>query len=379
MRERTPIGKSTPRTEYITELQKAWTDGSLVLFLGTGVSLQYGVPNWRDLVLELLLVTENRFQRFWPEYRSALANWMSSYYDFNLLSLSRVVKYQLAKESSTPAALQQQFAELVRRSLYRVWHTPEFNRLRNQRHRSTTLATLAKLIKVGAERGHGVAAVVTMNFDNFLEQELDRAGVEYHSVCDGASSRGHGLPILHPHGFLPDSGKLSKPELVFSEDEYHQLAHSPFHWAVGEMSSFLRRHTVLFVGLSMTDPTLRRLLDATVARDGEGQIVKPFRRFVIRKDYAAPPVTEHKEIRAHIERLADRKRRELDEPHHKSEDGIIAAVERMASQAHAFDRELFKDMGVGTVWINDYDDLPKVLEKVATPSSVAPRTATRKK
>lgn len=379
MPERLKIGQSHPRSEYISELQKAWADGGLVLFLGTGVSLQYGVPNWRDLVLELLLVTQDRFQRFWPEYRSALANWMSSYYDFNLLALSRIVKYELAKETSRTSDLHHQFASLVRESLYRVWHSPEFSRLKSNPLRQTTLSRLAGLIAKCRGQGKGIAAIVTMNFDDFLEQELRQAGVEFHTVYDGVSSRGRGLPILHPHGYLPEDGDIPTSQLVFSEDEYHQLAHSPFHWAVGEMSNYLRRNQVLFVGLSMTDPTLRRLLDATAPRGVDGEIFKPYRRFVIRKDYSVPEPHEEADIIAHIERLADRKRREIDEPHHKTPDGIMEAVERMTKQAHSFDRQLFKDMGVGTVWIKDYDDLPLVLERVAKSKNRDVKKAANKK
>src|SRR5207237_1469192 len=50
--------------------------------------------------------------------------------------------------------------------------------------------------------------------------------------------------------------------VIFTERHYHQLMESVFHWALTEIVSHLRHHTVLFVGLSMSDPNIRRLLDA---------------------------------------------------------------------------------------------------------------------
>ena len=94
------------RTEYLHALQQAWRERRLVLFLGAGVSMPYGVPAWRELVLHLLLDTaDRRFAQFMPHYRPALATWLADRFDFSPALLARVVKYQLAKKISGVASV----------------------------------------------------------------------------------------------------------------------------------------------------------------------------------------------------------------------------------------------------------------------------------
>jgi hypothetical protein len=50
--------------------------------------------------------------------------------------------------------------------------------------------------------------------------------------------------------------------VIFTERNYHELTETVFHWALTEIVTHLRHHTVLFIGLSMSDPNVRRLLDA---------------------------------------------------------------------------------------------------------------------
>jgi hypothetical protein len=71
------------------------------------------------------------------------------------------------------------------------------------------------------------------------------------------------LPVLHVRGYLPSTKPIPEADLVFTEDEYHRVSFSPFHCSQTELVSLLRNYTVLFVGLSMSDPNLRRLLDAS--------------------------------------------------------------------------------------------------------------------
>src|SRR5262249_23019768 len=76
----------------------------------------------------------------------------------------------------------------------------------------------------------------------------------------------HGvLRIIHAHGYIPRRGDPPIAEIVFTERDYHALTEGVFHWALTEIVWLLRHCTVLFIGLSMSDPNLRRLLDASLA------------------------------------------------------------------------------------------------------------------
>ncbi len=368
--ERIRLGHSHPRLGYINALKDAWSENDLVLFLGAGLSAPYQIPTWKELVLELVLSAEKSFDKFWREYQMPLADWMATEFSFDLLALSRVVKYRLNSDSDKPPPeIKLKFAEAVHTKLYAAWKSTKMNELRNQTERNTSLAQLARHIKRAQDRGTGPVAIVTMNFDDLLEQELKRAGAEYHTVCEPHAVRGSRLPIIHPHGFLPENDPNLNLELVFSEDEYHQLGHTPFHWAVTEMLVYMRRNPTLFVGLSMADQTLRRLLDATIPLGENNRPNEEYRRFVLRRDYVAPEDEGLDAAVEMIQRAATANQNGNEPPRKgvKTKKQVVEAIERMVKQAHTFDRQLFKDMGVGVVWYRQHDDIPLILDEIAKP------------
>jgi hypothetical protein len=78
--------------------------------------------------------------------------------------------------------------------------------------------------------------------------------------------------IFYPHGYLPDPDRASFPRtasIVLSEDDYFALYAAPYAWANVVQLTLLLNYTALFVGCSLLDPNLRRLLDiAAAARPG---------------------------------------------------------------------------------------------------------------
>src|SRR5690606_21315200 len=83
------------------------------------------------------------------------------------------------------------------------------------------------------------------------------------------------LSIYHVHGFLPRDRSgydgLEKSTLVFSEEGYHELFTDPYHWSNLVQLNLLRETRVLMIGLSLTDPNLRRLLEIAGRRNGPGR------------------------------------------------------------------------------------------------------------
>jgi hypothetical protein len=351
---RVQVGSSSIRTEYLNQLRRAWKDRRLVFFLGAGVSAPYGLSNWTDLVLDLLLNESRKFEQFWPHYRKALALWMTDYFDFSPLALARVVKYKLRR--SDPISDEQhhrEFLGLVQESLYRTFTpTPKG---------TTALKKLAQIIKKSerARNGRRVPIVFTANFDNVLEIELKKLGVKARPIYDATRQTESELRIVHVHGYLPNEGPIPEMELVFTEDEYHRLSYSVFHWALADIISCLRSYTVLFIGLSMSDPNLRRLLDATYTT---GQ--RPA-HFLLRKDYDLTPAVRQRAIGI-VEEYAREQAERANMQNVKTKSNISEAIDVMLKQAHEYDRELFKDMGVGTIWINDFGDIPKLLDIISS-------------
>ena len=109
-------GSATVSASDLKGLRSAWRSRQLVLFLGAGVSIPYGLPSWKNFVLELLFEQAERTRRLgrlWPHYRRALASWMTDYFEYDPLVLARMVERNpcsgllrhLVAEASAPRVL----------------------------------------------------------------------------------------------------------------------------------------------------------------------------------------------------------------------------------------------------------------------------------
>src|SRR5262249_49423781 len=145
------------------------------------------------------------------------------------------------------------FLERLRTHMYSNYRQPA---------QPTVLQAICDLIEKNNPR-HGVDSIVTFNFDDLLETELRHRKVAVQCITSSDRQHGNSLRVIHTHGFVPRAGPISRKEIVFTEPDYHHLTETVFHWGLSEIVDLLRKNTVLFIGLSMSDPSLRRLLDAS--------------------------------------------------------------------------------------------------------------------
>ena len=356
--EKIQVGQSLVNQSDLGGLQWAWKQKHLVIFLGAGVSIPYGIPSWKNLVLELLFEQVEHTRRLgniWPHYRRALASWMTDYFDYSPLVLARMVerdsRKRARKKGAPPADDGDQiFLEKLRTQLYAQCKPPRAKR--------TTLQAIADLIK--RSRGN-IRCVVSFNFDALLEDELEKRRIPTISIVDGTRQPSGPFPIIHPHGFVPRQGSIERKHLVFTEDDYHKLTETVFHWGLSEIVSELRHSTVLFIGLSMSDPSLRRLLDAT-HNSGERP---PHWQVQLRHH-----VNDHEQFAAKND-IANRARQWgeiLGYDEQKDPPELTDALNAVLRQADTYDRALFETMGVKTIWLESFGDLPKLRDKIpATP------------
>jgi hypothetical protein len=352
------VGAAEVNPSDLAGLRHAWRSRQLVLFLGAGVSIPYGLPSWKNLVLELLFEQAQGTRRLgsmWPHYRRAVASWMTDYFDYDPLVLARMVERDLrirnpAARPKRSADQADHFLERLRSYMYANYREP---------NRRTTLQAISALIAKGNKRA-GVDSVVTFNFDDLLERELRRRKVTVQSITSSDRQHGSGLRVIHAHGFVPKVGPLTRRDIVFTEPDYHRLTESVFHWSLSDVVDRLRKRTVLFVGLSMSDPSLRRLLDASRNSDipPHWQIQK---RHEIR-DHEVLPVMADVERRARdyatlLGSGFDERKKPL-----QLEESIHAALR----QADTYDREVFESMGVKTIWVNRFDDVADVISAIAS-------------
>lgn len=135
-------------------------------------------------------------------------------------------------------------------------------------------------------------------------------------------------PIYHVHGVIPASstGTSLKPDIVLTEDDYHKLYMHSYDWSNIEQLHALDRNTCFFIGLSMSDPNLRRLLDFSHAKQEE------------------------------------------DKPTHY---GFLKRTRFGDTECHDKDIEnwrilesMFSTLGVNIIWYENYADLPELIDRL---------------
>jgi hypothetical protein len=221
--------------------------------------------------------------------------------------------------------------------------TENVYKLRNSKRKidSNLIKAIAEMcmpLRTGAK----VKSVITYNFDDLLERQLNVQSIRHHSIyTDDDFIDPDELPVYHVHGFLPentdDYDGLEKSTLVFSEEGYHLIYSDSYHWSNLVQLSNLRENHCLMVGLSMTDPNLRRLLDIS-----SRNIDKP-RHFAFMKRLSLDGFrTNEKKV---IIKNSD-------------------AAERFLERHHNLNEEIMRELGVSVIWYTDYDEIPKILKEI---------------
>lgn len=184
----------------------------------------------------------------------------------------------------------------------------------------------------------GVQAVVNYNYDDIVDEKLKEEKVRTITVRSGRDKIPPGaLPCYHVHGVLPVASywrrrtpprSMNIGNFVFSEDEYHAEYADAYKWSNLTQMSLLGRHTGLFVGLSLEDPNIRRLIDVTH---------KQYPEIV---NYALLP---------HRRSLAS------------SRDNRQVVLRNMFE---GVETTSFAKIGVRVIWVDSHDEIPEVLAKV---------------
>lgn len=282
-------------------LSDAYRDGSLCLVLGAGVSSSCGLPGWLDLLNDIFAST------------GQITKSADSSIGFEDAQKAFGASAALVMGRYLSEALGEDFRHTVHGCLYRGAVEP-----------SPLVRAIRKICKFPRE-GRGLDSIITFNFDDLIEQSLAEQEVPFTSIySEEIRPEARSLPIYHVHGFIPqDMSSIGDSALVFSEDAYHDQYGDHYAWSNLIQLQNYRSKTCLFIGLSFSDPNLRRLLHISAARlKGMAQGINP-RHFVVLVRHPDP----HSGKR--IDNL-----RQLD--------------------ALKF--------GLTTIWVERYEDIPAVIE-----------------
>lgn len=163
------------------------------------------------------------------------------------------------------------------------------------------------------------------------------------------------LPIYHVHGYLPRKGKLSEiNNITFGESVYHQQYNDTYSWNNITQINKFRDNTCLFIGSSLTDPNMRRLLD--IAQQQRGQNRQGY-HYMFRKKY------DVNEIETRLQELL-RSNSNLMGSKVETSMNLNETVEILTDIIEKFEENDSLSFGVRTIWVDNYSDIPLILEQI---------------
>jgi hypothetical protein len=320
--ERSPDEWKVKNDKYVSRLKQSYKKNGLVLFLGSGISENAGIPIWNDLVYDLFVAL----------IRNNLGNKM----EFNEFEEDFIIEKLKEFNESSPllqaryirAGLGDSFYEVMSKVLYK-----------NYKKSDTKTDLLRAISRICVARS--IRSIVTYNFDDLLEEILCEAGLPFKPIYrDTDLPSQNELAINHVHGFLPENAEnydgLTESLLVFSEEKYHSLFQDPYSWSNIIQLNLLRENTCLMIGLSVIDPNLRRLLAISAKR-----IEEPKHYAILKKQKFEKLENTGIEIRDEALRVFANVNQELQE-------------------------KTFEELGLNIIWVESYEEIPGILDSIRT-------------
>jgi hypothetical protein len=279
------------------------SDG-LTLFLGAGINADKA-PLWKDFLRELwdyavkigISPTDRK------DSTDNVAKWIFNSNLFSLYEKASIIKILLGPD---------RYRLAIRKILY--------GKLKNKP--AKLLESVAALCRSGR-----VQSVVTFNYDELLEYRI---------------SKTKNITVHHVHGVIPDVKYKSHAteEIVLSMDEYFHNMAKPFSWQTAIQLNALTGSPCLFVGTSLTDINMLRLL--TYARDEKraGRIFA----LLAKEEYSKKVENEMKKLPPNAGTLGKINKKQW-----------IKEAVRFAARAKA---SLLQDLEVEMIMVESYVDLP---------------------
>lgn len=312
-------------SHQLQSLRDSFALGKLTLFCGAGVSMSAGIPGWKVFLRRLLSDLFVQHQTLAADQGESPKNLAKIYQEY--FELSPIIVAQYLKN-----ALGRDFQKTVRDALYvsGLVSSPLIN-------------AICELCRPQRER-QALHGIVNFNFDDLIEQSLERNKIKHLAIfMEGQRPTQSELPIYHVHGYLPQGRDPdTTADIVFSEDAYHSKFIDPFSWSNLTQLNQLNHNTCLFLGLGMTDPNLRRLLDVAMRKNPD----KTLNHYIFKKRYDVDDLAKHMARRNGL-----------------SEVGKHAG--RLVRMAEILEERDCNNLGLNVIWVDDFDDIPSLINKIS--------------
>lgn len=315
------------RAGRLLELKDVFGSPGVAFVLGAGVSSAAGVPAWQTLLSNLVVKTLAGKAGIGDDQAKVLAEVYGPTLPSSTLVQARYLKKLLGDD----------FLEEVRSAIYGTAKEAKDVAL---------LVALAKACQCRESVPGGVKEIITYNFDRLIEDALSAFGRAFTVIDRGAFPKRSDLPVRHVHGFLGKE-RTEGEWIVFSEDEYHEQYSDPFAWSnVIQLNGFSQRSCV-FIGISLEDPNMRRLLEAV--RRSKGKECPHF-AFIRTTDPGK------------VEDAVEFGWRKAGQPSGKKKDQVGARIRWLSRLADATKEQVLADLGVKVIWYEKHDDLPGLID-----------------
>lgn len=235
----------------------------VTIILGSGVSASVGLPIWNELLRRICSVFFYHWE--WEissdnkiTFENPPKNMSIAFVEDFLWSDKAIVR---GKEFSkgNPILVAQQIKNCIRDIDWRYLLNKALYGTDTELKRSHLMESLGLL----CAQHDVISSIVNYNYDSLFESYLIENDLRFSVLWDNKSKcKKNTLTIYHPHGYLKLGGGPST-SIILAENEYHKESSEPYSWANLIQTKLLCNSTCIFIGVSMTDPNLRRLLHAT--------------------------------------------------------------------------------------------------------------------
>lgn len=309
--------------ESLEKLNKVYQKGNeLVLVLGAGISIEFGIPDWVKLLQELLLdsLEDN------PSDTNSYAKVLNKVFNPSIVTISRYVEEYYKKNGKYG------FERQVRKIIYSQI---------DKTHKSDLINRILAFIFAVNKRPQ-INSILTYNYDDILEDKI----TEFDSLNENPTisifgkekSLKNKLPIFHIHGFLPDTSDRIDHNIILGETTYHREYVDIYKWSNLIQLEKFRNNTCLFIGSSLTDPNTRRLLDIAFQQKNK------VKHYQIRKKTSSVKTTD-----VEILKLIN-------------DDNID--LSNFLQFYNSFIEQDAHSLGVNTIWVENYSNIPTILDEI---------------
>lgn len=340
-------GAEKSQNQKLEAVTNWYRDQRLVMVLGAGSSVSYGLPNWDTLLQKLLLITiksDDKENKKNGEKAGVLARTFNSIFEPNSLISARYLHNYFKKKNPKSNLA---FENAIRDSLY---HGIDIKS-------DSDLLKEIRQFCIAAGKSPNLDSIITYNYDDLLEQCLQKIDVDipFSSIhARGMKHQQHHLPIYHVHGYLPQKGQLTfKNKVVLSEDGYHQQYTDVYGWSNLIQINKFKDFNCLLIGLSFSDPNLRRLLDIAKNERGDDEV----HHYCFKKRH------EKLKVKSQLEKLLRENEDILDEKVGASLQ-LDEVVNELMKLMEKFEENDALSFGVGIIWVDKYEDIPGLLKQV---------------